>query len=57
MKMSPLYQPAQMGSLALRNRLVMTAMGTKLCGRDGVPTPEYIAYITARAQGGVGLVV
>lgn len=51
-----LFSPVTIGSLTLRNRLVMSPMETCYATRDGLPSPRSIAYYEARARGGVGLV-
>ena len=51
-----LFSPFVIGGLELRNRLVMTAMGTRL-SRDGLVGAADIAWLAERARGGVGLVV
>ena len=51
-----LFAPARIGTLGLRNRLVLTGHGTGM-GRDGGPDERMIAYYTARAAGGVGLIM
>ncbi len=51
-----LFQPFQLGSAQLRNRLFNPAHGTTL-GKDGKVTDELIAYHTTRAEGGVGLII
>jgi len=45
-----LFAPLEVGRMRLRNRLVMTAHGTKLSGA------RYHRYIEERARGGVGLI-
>jgi 2,4-dienoyl-CoA reductase (NADPH2) len=52
-----LLSPGRIGSLELRNRLVMAPMGSNLCEPDGRPGERMQAYFEARARGGVGLVV
>jgi 2,4-dienoyl-CoA reductase-like NADH-dependent reductase (Old Yellow Enzyme family)/thioredoxin reductase len=52
-----LLSPGRIGSLALRNRIVMAPMGSNLCEPDGTPGERMLAYFEARARGGVGLVV
>ena len=57
--MSPppdLFSPIRIGSLELRNRLVMSPMETGYGTRDGLPSPRTLAYYEARARGGVGLI-
>ncbi|MCR4443318.1 MAG: NAD(P)/FAD-dependent oxidoreductase [Peptococcaceae bacterium] len=51
-----LFQPFQIGSLKLKNRLCISAMETCYCDIDGKVTPRYIAYMEARAKGGWGLI-
>jgi len=47
----------QIGSLTLRNRLVMTAASCSLSGEGGRMTEDMIAYYERRARGGVGLII
>ena len=51
-----LFESVQLGSLSLKNRLVMTAMSTRLADPRGCVTDRLTAYYTSRAAGGVGLV-
>jgi 2,4-dienoyl-CoA reductase-like NADH-dependent reductase (Old Yellow Enzyme family) len=55
-----LWQPLQVGSLRLRNRIAVTAHetnhGTSLTRNEGMGD-RYIAYLAARAKGGAGLVM
>ena len=52
-----MFQPGAIGSLQVRNRLVMPAMATNFASAHGEPTARQCAYYTARAHGGVGLIV
>ena len=52
-----LLSPGRIGSLELRNRIVMAAMGTNYASSDGHCTERLIAYYEARAEGGAGLLV
>lgn len=52
-----LFQPGRIGTLALRNRIVMAPLGTNLAGTDGGVTRELIDWCAARAWGGAGLVI
>ncbi|MFC1999449.1 FAD-dependent oxidoreductase [Chloroflexota bacterium] len=52
-----LFQPGNIGSLSIKNRLVMPAMGTALVDEGGHVTENMIDYYRARARGGVGLIV
>jgi 2,4-dienoyl-CoA reductase (NADPH2) len=49
-------QPGQIGSMALRNRLVMSPMETMYGTPDGMPSERTRDYFAARAKGGVGLI-
>jgi 2,4-dienoyl-CoA reductase-like NADH-dependent reductase (Old Yellow Enzyme family)/thioredoxin reductase len=52
-----LLSPGRIGSLELRNRIVMAAMGTNFASADGHCTERLIAYYEARAKGGAGLLI
>jgi len=54
--LSRLFEPIRIGSLELRNRLVMSPMETGYGTREGLPSPRTLAYFEARAKGGVGLI-
>ena len=51
-----LFEPARIGPLELKNRLVMTAMSTRLAGPRGEVTDRLTEYYAVRAAGGVGMV-
>jgi 2,4-dienoyl-CoA reductase (NADPH2) len=51
-----LLQPGQIGSMTLRNRLVMSPMETMYGTPDGLPSERTRDYFVARAKGGVGLI-
>ncbi|MDG3014979.1 NADH:flavin oxidoreductase [Speluncibacter jeojiensis] len=53
---SPLFQPLQVRSLELPNRIVMSPM-TRSYSIDGVPGDDVVAYYRRRAEGGTGLIV
>jgi 2,4-dienoyl-CoA reductase-like NADH-dependent reductase (Old Yellow Enzyme family) len=53
---SVLFQPFQVKTLALRNRIVMAPM-TRSKSPGGIPGPEVAAYYRRRAEGEVGLIV
>ncbi|MEK7822496.1 MAG: NADH:flavin oxidoreductase, partial [Planctomycetota bacterium] len=42
--------------MAVKNRIVMPAMETHLCDKEGFVTSEIISYYRARAKGGVGYI-
>jgi 2,4-dienoyl-CoA reductase-like NADH-dependent reductase (Old Yellow Enzyme family)/thioredoxin reductase len=52
-----LFSPMQIGSLNLKNRVVMAPMSTGLGGTDGAVTAENIAFYRERALGGFGLII
>ncbi|MBM4310602.1 MAG: hypothetical protein FJ119_06620 [Deltaproteobacteria bacterium] len=52
-----LLEPGRIGTLELKNRIVMAAMGVRgLCDPDGGWGERFRAYYEARARGGVGLI-
>lgn len=56
MALPHLFAPISIGSMQLRNRLVMSPMETCYASNEGLPSAQYAAYIEARARGGVGLI-
>lgn len=50
-------EPARIGNLELRNRVIMVPMGTEMGDHDGHLTEREVAYYAERAKGGTGLVV
>lgn len=52
-----LLAPGRIGSMQLRNRIVMTAMGSNLCNPDGTLNERIKAYYEARARGGAAMVI
>jgi 2,4-dienoyl-CoA reductase (NADPH2) len=52
-----LLAPGRIGSLALRNRIALTPMGTNLEADDGTPGERITRFYEERARGGVGLVI
>lgn len=53
---SPLFEPLSVGSLRLRNRVVMAPM-TRESAPGGVPSAGMAEYYRRRAAGGVGLII
>ncbi len=51
-----LTSPGQIGSMTLRNRMVMSPMTTAYCNDDQTPSERLIRYFEERAKGGVGLI-
>lgn len=52
-----LFEPLDIGSMRLPNRLVLPAMVTRLSGEDGLVNDDIRARYVRFAKGGVGLVV
>lgn len=52
-----LDSPVRIGSLTLRNRIAMAAMGVEIADEDGYAREPIIAYYEERARGGVGLII
>lgn len=57
MKYSNLMSPLKIKTMTLRNRVMMTPMGTNLANPDGSISEEHKNYYKLRAQGGVGLII
>jgi 2,4-dienoyl-CoA reductase-like NADH-dependent reductase (Old Yellow Enzyme family)/thioredoxin reductase len=58
--MSPfpfLFQTGNIGSMKLRNRIVMAPLGTNLADADGAVTRALIDWYAERARGGAGLII
>ncbi len=51
-----LLSPGRIGTMKLRNRILMATMGEELAELDGTVGPRQLAYIAARAAGGAALV-
>lgn len=52
-----LFEATSIGTLPLKNRLVMPPMNSRTANTDGTVSQRTIDYYTRRARGGVGLVV
>ncbi|MDO8673425.1 MAG: hypothetical protein Q7O66_18615, partial [Dehalococcoidia bacterium] len=52
-----LLEPANIGDLSLKNRIVMAPIESRLAEDDGTAGDRLIGYYAARARGGVGLVI
>ena len=53
---APLFRPFEVGTLSLKNLVVMAPM-TRALSPEGVPGPDVAAYYRRRAEGGVGLII
>lgn len=51
-----LFQPGRIGTVSVRNRLVMAPMGTNFATESGAVTDQLVEYYGARAAGGTGLI-
>ena len=54
--MNILLTPARIGSVEIRNRIVMPPMTTRLADDEGFVTDDSVNYYMARVRGGVGLI-
>lgn len=52
-----LFEPINIGSMQLKNRLIVPAMSTLTATPEGASTEQFIAYHERKAKGGWGLVV
>ena len=52
-----LFSPFRLGSVTLKNRVVMSPMGTLFCEPDGSVSDQMVAYYQKRAAGGVGMIL
>lgn len=52
-----LLSPGRIGTLELRNRIAVAAMGVSLSEADGTVGERLIAYHEAQARGGAGLII
>ena len=53
--LAPLFEPITLGTVEIRNRVVMTGHGTGMA-KDYLPTDQHVAYYRERAMGGAGLI-
>ena len=52
-----MFSPMNIGTMTVKNRVVMNAAEFSLGQTDGTPTEKMICYYEARAKGGVGLII
>jgi len=55
-QLARLFQPGRIGTVEVRNRIVMAPMGVGYSTESGHVTDRLVAFYEARAKGGVGLV-
>lgn len=56
MNLKKVFEPGRIGSLEIKNRLVVSAMSSHLGNPDGTPNEEVTRYLEAKARGGWGLI-
>ena len=52
-----LFSPGKIGTMEVKNRIVMPPMGTGYHDDGGYVSQRFIDYLEARARGGVGLII
>ena len=52
-----LFSPGRIGSLYIKNRIVMAPLGSRLTSENGAVTEDMIEFYSQRASGGTGLIV
>ncbi len=52
-----LFTPGRMGSMWLKNRLVIAPLSTNFPSANGEVTPEFTEFYVRRARGGAGLII
>lgn len=52
-----LFSPGRIGTMEVRNRAVMAAMGTAYALPDGTASERWLKYLEARAKVEVGLII
>ncbi|MDR0813418.1 MAG: NAD(P)/FAD-dependent oxidoreductase [Oscillospiraceae bacterium] len=55
--MKSIFEPIQIGSLCVKNRIEVAPAAPFLTGADGSVTPEFYAYTTELARSGAGIVM
>lgn len=57
MQYTKMFEPVSIGSLELKNRIVMGPLGTALADENHNPTPRQVLHYVERAKNGVGLII
>lgn len=57
MQYKKFFSPGKIGSVEIKNRAIMAPMSAALANTDGTISDELIAYLKARACGGIGLII
>ncbi len=56
-KFAKLFEQSKIGNMYLKNRLIMSPMGTFTPMQDGTESEEGIMYYEERARGGIGMII
>jgi 2,4-dienoyl-CoA reductase-like NADH-dependent reductase (Old Yellow Enzyme family)/NADPH-dependent 2,4-dienoyl-CoA reductase/sulfur reductase-like enzyme len=56
-KLTKLFEPGKIGTMRIKNRIVMSPMITDYADEEGYVTQKLIDYLAERAKGGVGLII
>jgi 2,4-dienoyl-CoA reductase-like NADH-dependent reductase (Old Yellow Enzyme family)/thioredoxin reductase len=56
-RLKKIFEPASIGRMKLKNRIVMPPMGTNYAEAGGAVSQRMLDYYEARARGGVGLII
>ncbi len=56
MELKKVFEPGKIGSLNIKNRLVVSAMSSHMGNDDGTPNETVNAYLVAKVKGGWGLI-
>ena len=57
MKLEKLFEPGNIGKIEIKNRIIMSPMGTISHNPDSSLKDEVADYYDERAKGGVGLIM
>lgn len=57
LKPEHLFLPGKIGSLYVKNRIVMAPLGSRLTSENGAVTDDMIEFYSQRARGGAGIIV
>lgn len=57
MRFKKMFEPINIGTMDVKNRFVVPAMGTNYAGSNGEVTDTLVEYYGARARGGFGLII
>jgi len=52
-----LFEPGLIGTMPLKNRIIMAPISTNLAAEDGTVSQELLSHYAERAKGGVGLII